>query len=463
MQALPIHHLRREDAIVFGTDYIPLAKIARITKSVPKGLLISPPLDEIFSAMVKHRTTNLATFERNKGYIKETLLKIEFSHHILTEFAKENLIISQIWPSLVDKWLDQLHSYLNRFDSVSKKDLVLNTQAVFSLDESAIFGSAFIDPLRDHVVIKDDRDALGFEAQAELDRLVRISNSNLLIPHVYTYAFSGGKVFIIKAQPYTHTDLTKTSKITNLSLNQESLPQKKRALKLFMNLKDNFTLWEHADGIVINSAHFNDAERKLHALTESCISLAAKPVFYKFSIHPASKLRDEAEIIKFVKNKKSLHNLQICLTGVKNTQSLLEAKRELATLGVTRKGSLLFRVEFTTPESLINIASYIDVGFDGVVINTDTLLQNLFGMSQEELNQVQSEKRALTLCEFLKEPLKKLHRAELPVLLSGENAVIDEVIDFAIAHGLWGIELEEMKEYLNDQLSMKEFLNLRFG
>jgi len=267
------------------------------------------------------------------------------------------------------------------------------------------------------------------------------------------------RVFIVKVVPFTQSlPVSKEKDITIPKVEQKKLVRK--TVKLVLDLSTGFVVHHDADGVIIEGERSGDVEETIFRLAESALTFQGKPVIYKLPdivdneirgtlrlIHQQSLLKKTVEPLLITRQKKNLLNIELAIPMVRSKDEFLQIKRDLAALGVNRKGTLKFWLEMSVPENLINLNDYLEGGLDGVIINLDLMQKNLGGYKVIEgrfyKNQVKS------LVKFLKVSLKELHKARIPVLVKGKLVVHHEVLDFLIEEGVWGVVVNTALEVDN--------------
>lgn len=460
MHSLPPHLIQIHDEAVFSQRHLVLAKIARLLGCVPKGLVIAPPTEEIVEILKGLKVENISQFESKQKTFKEYLGQLDSVKKIQQELMKSDLNPEIIWEKIVAAWIEEIKSHLLRFNLIELKHFYLESFATFEFNDYSGRGECFFDRITHQVVIVDSQNVLNETQRSKLDQIVKKLSHALLTPYIFEWALDNNHLWIIDLKPQTEHK-TQTRQTVPMNLDGPTIPRKRsRALKLFCTLSTKLNFEDNADGYIIDQHNFHSNHDELTVLLEACSSLQNTPFIYNIHVDKQDQLIQKVENVLFIRNNKRLTNLNVCLCEFYTPEALFEAKRTLASLGLTRKGNLNFWVRFSTPESLINIDAYFEAGFDGVIVDLDQLTVNIFGGKKPEdiLNPTVSK----TLIKLLETPVKFLHKNEIPIIFSGQSAFEESMLEFVISKGIWGLQTSVWAHSLMDShISMKEFLHLK--
>lgn len=192
-------------------------------------------------------------------------------------------------------------------------------------------------------------------------------------------------------------------------------------------------------------------------IVEAATSLGENPLIFKLPdlidsfggvrgtlrlIHDQKLLKQEVEAFLFARNKKRLLNTQIAIPFIRSVNEFVQIKRDLASLGVSRKGSLKLWLELALPENLLNLEEYLLIGVDGVILNLDELAAWIGGFDPSVADSVFYKRQIKALIKLLENCLKVLHKSKVATLASGSLTLHDEVISFLIDKGIWAIEVD---------------------
>ncbi len=93
--------------------------------------------------------------------------------------------------------------------------------------------------------------------------------------------------------------------------------------------------------------------------------------------------RLEVEAIKKVRNKMGFRNLWLMIPFVRTPQELIEIKRILASLGLTRSPSFKLWIMTEIPSNVIQIEDFIKTGIDGISIGSNDLTMLILGLDRD--------------------------------------------------------------------------------
>lgn len=482
MMILPIKLISETDQPIFGGNLYNLAKLERFNLPVGKGLAISPP-EIILQTILGHfKDSKIEVIEQRLEIIRKEVLKIPIPDNLNKELMDllgkkdknlgfliaGNFIEKRglVWIKLLEIWLTQILSFVWRMGFAQNLSSHLTAQTIFVTNRKFEKIEAFFDPGTKDVVIKTDK-KLEPAILKKIDGFVLNANKKLFLPQIYKIIKTEGQIHLIGLVPFTQS--LPASSEENIILPKEGQKKVlKSAVKVFLNLSQGFVVGENIDGVLIEGERVKDWGNPLDwfdntafKLAESALSFPGKPVIFKLPdvldrdvrgvcrlLNQQSLLKQATDVFLFVRNKKNLLNLELAFPLVRNSNELLEIKKELASKGINRKGTLKFWLEAGVPENLINLNDYLDVGLDGIILNLDELQKNLGGYMVH----------VTALVKFLAPTLKILHKERVPVLVKGELAVHHEVLDFLIEAGIWGLVANTPLEADNlpEQLSWSE-------
>ncbi len=459
MQVLPIKLLREEDRLEFGIDLLNLAKLSRLGFPVAQGIVISPPKNEI-SKMI-----STLDFIQPQAFVAqgtfEGVLKIaipEEFYKLASELKFKD--IERLWIKVLERWNYQLKEY---FHKQLKRKNILTPQSIFVIEKIIASGKIYFDHTASDSVIDIHEGELSPSQLRKLDEIVVKANKKLRVPHVYHWvAIDTKEVLIIRVSPQTNVKesegLRPANKITSSLVFNTKL--QKSNLKIFVENNLSYEVTEGLDGLVISSLSESNFEKSVHKLIEGAASFSEKPVFYFLKSTESDLVSPkDIEVFLFSRNKKQLHNVIPIIEKVESVDQFLKIKRDLASFGITRKGSLKVYLQLITPENLINVNEYILAGLDGVIINLDRLSKHLHGKEQKDLAADVKLYQINTLIKMLIGPIRLLNQNRVTVIFSGNLAFEPDMLKFILEEGVFGVvvslaESHSLHEYIN-------FLNLK--
>lgn len=457
MIILPIKHLNEQDQPIFGASLFNLAQLERNNFPVWPGLAISPP-EIILETVLKYlETSKSQIFEQNLEIIKKDLVSLPEPVELLTDLGKhKNFYLNGeiiknkklLWLKLLNIWLEEIKNKFLTF-GFSPKITDLKALATFFIDDKFISLQAYYEPGLDEVIIKS-RGEITPEILQKIDQLVLEGNKKLLIPQNYLFLEIKNQIKLVKISPYTQNiPLSKEEDLIVPKAEQKKLI--KSAIKLFLNLSSGFVVSQNLDGVLIEGENILGFDERVFKLAESALTFYNKPVIFKLPdiesdkeirgtlrlLNQKSLLKEAVEAFFFVRIKKNLFNLELAIPFLRSSNELMEIKKELLSMGLSRKGSLKFWMEFKIPENFINLEKYLEVGFDGAILDLDFLQKSLGGYEIEEGEFY--KKQVQTLIKFLEPAFKTFHQNKIPVLVKGGLNLYPDVLEFLVEKGVWGV------------------------
>lgn len=472
MEVLPIKSIREEDAPLVGNNLLSLAKLYQEGIGICDGVVVLPPHFKLKTVLEHFQYKQKEVFEQSLHIIKSEIKKIETPSELRKALIVKKIDVNKLWINLLDGWIEEIRARIWKEGFYKGITENLTAQPVFFTKKILNSGEAYFDFTLKHSAIKPTKGILTPHQIFEIEDLVKKANKKLFLPFVYHFIYDG-KIRIVKVAPFTQYPkkeddliLTKPEIITN----PEDI--KKTSVKVFIDLSENFKVYKFIDGVIIHAEKIINHEMKLANLSEIASEYAPNPVIYKLAdvkqndgdirgslrlIHQENLLKKEVEAFLFARNKKQLINAQIAIPYVRSINEFLQIKRDLASFGISRKGSLKIWVEFAVPENIINLEQYLIAGFDGAIINLDELSSLLGGFDPSKEEAIYYAKQVDSLLKFIEDGLKMLHKAKIPVIFSGSLSLHNEVLKFLIAKGVWGVIVNLTNvSHIHDQLHFFE-------
>jgi len=477
MIILPIRLISEVDKQIFGLNLYNLSQLQRSGLPVPNGVVIGD-VEIILQTVLKHlKTVDKEIFEQKLSIIKGDLSKICIPVELeeVLEKQKEYFLngkfykkAKDVWIALLNLWLEEIRSRLWRGGFEVGISSNLFAWPIFFLEKEVEEFESYFDPGFFEVIIKQrNGKKVNLEPKKlqRIDRIVLEVNQKLFLPQVCSVLTCKDQIFLTGVTPFTQT----------LPVSQEAdiiLPKKeekrliKSAVKVFFNLSSGFAISSNMDGILIEGEKINDFETMVFKLSEAALTIPENPVIFRLPTKYEEEISGSLRLINhkglldeytkaflFVRHKKDLSNLELAIPLTRSVEEFLQIKRDLASLGIHRKGSLKIWLEVCVPENIINLEKYLEVGLDGIILNLDSLQQYLGGHSQPEREYYKKEIEALL--KFITTSFKLLHKEKIPILAQGELVLNSDVLDFLLEQGVWGIvannhlEGESLPEHLN--------------
>lgn len=476
IEILPIKVLTTEDANIFGSLNVNLAKLGRAGLATQNGLVVTSPQIKLKTVLEHFDFKTKEVFEQSLTLFKKEINKIPVPENLSKEIDKHKIFllnfqqikgVKKLWVSLLDYWFTQIKQRIwnNGFYIGITENL--EPQTVIFLNNIQGLGKAYFDPLQDEVIINTNS-KLHPNDLKKIVEMVNLANKKLLIPHQYEWIIDRG-VKLTKVLPFTPAPLSSVPNGNLIIPKTMEAKQIKSAVKVFFDLSKGFTIEKQIDGIYIASEKIFDLnkpnesfENLVFRLIESAITFPNSPIFFKLAdlsegmgklrgtlrlLHQKSLFDPLIEALDFARHKKSLLNVHVVIPFVRGVNELLQIKRELAVKKLMRKNSLQMWMEVAVPENIINLDEYLIAGLDGVVLNLDELIAHLNGFDhlQEDLMFYKNEVNGLI--KFLEDGIRLLHKSKIPFIAYGLLSLIPKVLEFLVEKGVQGIVVEKYEAH----------------
>lgn len=469
LEVLPINSVREEDKPLIGLNLYNLAKLKYLGFPVPNGIIVTPPEFKLKTTLEYFDLKEKEVFEQKIELIRAEIAKIPIPPELEQKLQAKNIDPKKIWLSLLEKWISEIRSRL--WGGGFSKNLTANltAQPIFFTDKIIASGSAYYHHPKNQIEIKITDGSLSDSHKEKIEDLVKKANKKLILPQIY-YWIVDKELRFIKVSPFT--DYPKNSFSTKGIQTKTQVVQKSlnSVLKVYLNLDESLNLDNNIDGVIISSDKFLDNEKKLWHLIEVSSSFRNIPIIYKLPdhaenfgglrgalrlIHDQKLLKQEVSNFLFARNKKQFLNVHLAIPYVRSVNEFLQIKRDLAALGVNRKGSLKLWLETSTPENLLNLDEYLVAGVDGVILNLDELASWINGFDPNTQESIFYQKQIKALIKLLEDGVKILHKAKIPVIATGKLVTNDELLIFLIDKGIYAISVDKSNAY-----SISEYLHL---
>lgn len=446
MQILPLKFVREEDKKTIGLNLYHLAKLNHLGLPVVESVIIIPSAD-LFENAVNRYLKNHPNLKESLTHIKSEILKLSVpeslrSLEVANDLLKTNSLfnIDELWKNLLEKWSHELVSKIERNE---KNIYHLTPQLVVFSANFNSFGRGYYDEDREHAVIKVEQGKLDFQASSAIENLIIVGNKKLLLPQIYYWGIEDNKIKIVKVLPFTQSiDEDKEQKDEKIvALNNET-KKLKTATKIYLNYSGEVLNSYNSDGVILNIKKIdNDSVdnniSRLHQF-DGAIKIIFNPDFELSS----NQILEYAKTFLFFKNKKKL-DLQIILPETFSKNEFLNLKREFASIGIYSKGSLKIWKQFSSPMDFLNLDLYIESGFDGAIIDLDKIAKSITGVDATTILRDLKIDWFMALEKFFKEfGLSKIIKNNTPVLIKGKLCAIEELLNYFIKIGVWGIAFE---------------------
>ncbi|MDO8618558.1 MAG: hypothetical protein Q7R49_01280 [Candidatus Daviesbacteria bacterium] len=469
IEALPIKVLRDEDSQIFGKFNVTLAKLLRASIEIPNGIVVSPPIIQLKTALNYYDLKSKELYEQNLVLIKNKVKQFPLPESLSKELKGkvkfligEKVLYSQkeVWEKLLQVWFDAISQKLLREGFSPELAQNLPAVSIFFVQSPKSCGSAYYDEFLENVVVKSTY-PVDLDMTENIKELVKNCDKKLLIPHQYLWLFDK-TLKLVGVSPYIQSEKKEVVKkevheVMNASFSEI---KQKVATKVFLNLSASNTQEVGVDGIFIASEKLIDKidpKKSLDDLIIKILQLVERsdlPILFKLAdipeqvggvrgalrlIHQKSLMEVMTHILTFIRHKKSISNLHVVIPFVRTAQELIAIKQELAIKKIIRKPSLKIWMEVAVPENITNIEDYVTAGIDGVVLNLDELIAHLYGFDHLQEDMSFYKKEVNGLIKFLDLGLKELHKAKIPVLVYGELLANTSLLEFLVEHWVWGI------------------------
>ncbi len=469
MDLLPIKSIHETDAALVGVDLLNLSSLHRLGLPVPEGIVVFPPEFKLRSVLEYFDLQKREVFEQRLEIIKQQVKKIPVPTELDELLLKKKIAVLPTWHSLLEVWLNEIRARIWNQGFSPKLTQNLLAHPIFFTNPIIASGEASFSKGAQDSDIKITTGSLSPEELHLIDGIVKKGDQALFLPQVYFWIKDGkasSSIKIVKLKG-ANEDIKVEEEVPVSPL--PAGKSRKSAINIFLNLEDSLSFEEGIQGILIpaqthQGAIENSFEKLIFQLVEAGQTFPGSPVIFKLSnradrfggirgslrlLHQESLLKSEVEAFLFARNKKGLLNLELAVPLTQSIEQFLEIKRALASLGVSRKGSLKLWLEIAVLENIINIKDYLNAGLSGVIFNFDELNAWLNGVDPLDSENIALQSPQLgsrqvkTLKLFLQPAIKELHNLKLPMIALSNN-LSDDLLEFLVEVGFWGIVVQKV-------------------
>ncbi len=472
MDVLPLRFITAEDAPLVGKELTELALIKRLGFPVADGIVLFPPHIPFTTILKSYQAHDSVRFEQSLEIIRSQVMKIPYPEKMESELEKHKMKAAQVWKDALTRWLEQVRSKVWREGISEKLVSGLSPIPIFFTGKHMASGEAFYDGEDRAVKIRIIEGELEGEIQDKLKEYVEQLKKKILSHYVLHWIVDDKGIHIVRIVEFTHILESKKyeSEVSIKSYVPESRKEEKKIktkLKLFADYSEGLIVEPDVDGIFLASERIETDDQKILKLVESgmlvdeyvLFQLTNRKSFSDVSstlrlIHQPELVQKELRTFLFAKHnygktrlhgtmplRQSLLHLQLGIPKIASLNELQEMKKLMKKCGVVRKGNTKLWVELSVPENWVHLEAYKEEGMDGIIVNLDELYGALIGVEGYRTLPFYTFDPEVVL-SFLAQFIKK---AKMPVLFISEYVLKDEIVTFAITHGVFGLILNRIQ------------------
>ena len=482
VEILPIKSLRDEDGLIFGSLNVSLGKLARTGIPLGDSFGITAPELHLKTVLETYDFGSKEVFEQSLTLVKNDIENTPVPKELSKELGRHKLFfvngggvsyLELLWVVLLNGWLEQIKFRLWKDGFYPGVTEGLDPFVVTIIEKLEAVGIAFYEESLDEVIVNVKAGQIDPKGLQKLDKIVRLANKNLFIPHKYEWILDRD-IKLVGVLPYTPNVIQAFTPHNQPSV--ERSVHSKSVVKVFFDLSTGFTIEKDIDGVYISSEKIfdlnkpqNSFEELIFKLVEVATAFPEAPVLMKLAdmsegmsagrqgmgkvrgalrlIHQKSLFDPLAEAVLFSRNKKSLDNIHVVIPFIRGVSELMQIKRDLAGKDLRRKKSFQIWMEVAIPENILQLEDYLIVGVDGIVLNLDEMIAHLNGFDHTSSDLAFYKNEVGGLLRFLEDDLKILHKARIPFIATGSVSLYPEVLNFLVEKGVYGIVAERFEAH----------------
>lgn len=438
MEVLPLSRVWLEDKADLGFEIVYLAHLKHLGLKVPEGVVCYPP-KKILNELLKQYSDEELFIHSRERLKKEWLqmsVPVDFVRICKDQTSITDQEIKKLWLEMLEGWFEQL-SRAVVMKRASEKISWLGGYALFC-GVSQKSGWMEVTGVGEPKIVANT----GHLDAEDFTRLELIAKQiNKAIPvSVKVWWLRDDELKVIRVNEIFFDQV---SGIDVVSVGEKVVVQKEPvqilATKILLTGRETEVL---ADGWFRNIHDVNSVDAE-----------SAKVIAKSFGSNFVSIYRlgeTNGGVLEWMQNmdlvRRDLHRIieleeltdsavQLCLPYCR---SVIEYKTVREVLHRMKYMPKMYWVEIATPENLLNIDSYLELGVKGVVVNIDRLAHLLQGLDNEVSRAVVPDQTEV-LDTIVSMGIKKLHRANCRVMIAGERIYDQELLNLAVKWGVWGV------------------------
>ncbi|OGE31886.1 hypothetical protein A2631_02050 [Candidatus Daviesbacteria bacterium RIFCSPHIGHO2_01_FULL_44_29] len=491
MNYLPIKSITDQDAPVVGGELVRLARLQRAGLPVADGIAVFPPHIKLQTILEHFDLRDHEIFEQRLTLVKQEISQIPLPEDLKAELLKRRIDPQATWTNLLDVWLSDIRSRIWREGFSKGITNHLLAHPVFFTAKILHSGKAYYNAGLSDTQIVIHKGSLTSKFLEKIDGIVQAGNKMLLLPQTFFWIIDGLSIDhlkLVKLLPYGgELSVSEQEEKQAVSTRQEAKKVfRQSALQVFLQMTSSFDFVEGVQGAVVSASVSSDTaesegpdfDRQALQLIECAQTFYQSPVIFRLSdvvdkvggirgslrlLHQNNLLRTEVSAYLFARNKKQLLNIDIAIPFTRGVSEFTQLKRELSSLGVSRKSTLKLWLELAVPENLLNLEKYLEVGFDGALLHLDELFAWIGGFDPNEPESAfykpsfAGKQQLDALLSFLDGPIRLLHQEKIPILCIGSYSLNDDVLEFLIERGVWGVVVsKEAAPFVHEHIGFLE-------
>lgn len=454
-----------EDRESLGFEIVYLAHLKHRGIDVPEGVVVYPPKRSLDDLLKQYSDSEL--FGHSRERLKKEWLKQAVPDN-LTRIARSMTTIREsevktLWVEMLEGWFEQLTRAIVLRRPV-KKALWHGGYALFCGSASKEGWMEVTGAMSNKIYSTVGE--LDAEDHTRLDLIAKEINKTIPVA-VKVWWRKGQTLEIVRVSEIFFDQISGVEVVSvgNRVLEESSMETIVLATKIIM--EGEITPGQSSDGFFGDISEVKSLDSESAKLSSLGLIDERAAAIYRLGqkgegvLEWMQNMDRVGQDLRMIKELEELSggSIQICLPFCRSVIEYKTAREVLAKMHYPLHK--MFWLEIATPENILNIEGYLELGVRGVVINVDKLAHLLQGLDSEVSRAVVPD-QVQVLDSVVGIGVKKLHRANCRVLLWGERTYDQELLDLSVKWGVWGVVTKRVnKESVTEMLVRSETANFQ--
>lgn len=456
MNTLPIKSIWHEDRYHVGFELASLAHLKHLGFPVPDGVVVYPPYKQLEGIAKKYNgLEELFYLQHNevKNQIISEPISDEFRFHSLKLGRISKGDLKNLWKEIHLRFFaDFARAFA--FGKINGR-VAINPQYVLFTGKQVASGWVETKGGASKITVFCQTGEIELEDKHLLEGLFEEARGVMAVG-VRLWWVKDEEVRIVRVSEVVFgRDLSQKIEAKGGFTKKASMPL---ATKVFYEYTHSGAMPDKFDGVVVSCLEeYGNIAKQLLARPHDrefsvVVKLCDKPGESAIEVL-SSREKLEGVIDKYSAVKDSLEGVRVypCVPFPRVEDEFLSFRTIIRNKGMEP----FLWIELSTVESLLHIEQYLMIGIAGALINLEVLERGVRGLGQP--GNVVYPRSNKAIIKVLGSAVKLLRRSRVAVVLEGEHVYDQELVDEAVAMGVWGLSTKVVNvEAVSKMISIAE-------